>query len=83
MRYNIKRLFNEVITHERNLEKLLNGTHTVSKALPQKSIEFEINAKRHAISLVKKLIGEEVVARWKEGQNLNSETEDTPLIKYN
>lgn len=82
MRYNIKRLFNEIITHERDLEKLLNGTHNISKALPAKSIEFEINSKRHAIALCHKLIGGEVVARWKEGKNLNSEIEDTPLMKF-
>lgn len=83
MRYNIKRLFNEVVTHERSLEKFENGTHNASLALSQKNIEFEMNSLRHAIALCKKLIGEEVVARWKEGTNLNKEYEDVPIIKFN
>lgn len=70
MRYDIKRLFNEVIIHERDLEKAL-----------RKDDLFTANSKRHAIALCKKYIGGEVITRWKEGKNLNNEIEKVILIK--
>lgn len=80
MRYNIKRLYNEVITHEHALKMLLSGNHAISKVFTEKQIDFEINSKRHAISLCHRLIGEEVVIRWKEGRNLNQEIETEPIF---
>ena len=82
MRYNIKRLCNEIATHERDLEKLLAGRHPISKVFSKDKIDFEINSKRHAMALCKKLIGEEVQQRLNEGKSLDFEYEDIPLIKF-
>lgn len=73
MRYNIKRLFNEIVMYERQMELLKNAPHASSID------EREFNRLNHATSLCKKYIGEEVIARWKEGKNLNVEVEEVKL----
>ena len=86
MRYNIKRLFNEIVTHQKDLKRF-KELYAASPdygeiGCSRSDLSSQINSKNHAISLCKKFIGDEVVTRWKEGTNLNVEAEDTPLVKF-
>ena len=87
MRYNIKRLFNEIIQHEKDLKRfqeIYNASPDYGEiGCIKQDVSSQINSKRHAIALCKKYIGEEVVMRWKMGINLNSEEEQVILTKAN
>lgn len=85
MRYNIKRLVNEILTYQRTLKKVLAEKEKELKINGYSSkwgqMNSEANSKRHAISLCIRYIGDEVVTRLKEGKNLDSEIEEVFLIK--
>lgn len=79
MRYNIKRLFREHETYAKQLDEAIEEYATgraegltyreYSKNVP------EINRLRHVMSQVRQYIGQEVVARLREGRDLNVEVD--------
>lgn len=85
MRYNIKRLFNEIVIYERErdflVKAVMNEREKNGYSKTWTELTSRLNSRRHTLAQVKRLIGEEVVNRWKEGKNLNSEIETVELIK--
>lgn len=73
MRYSIKRLFREHEEHKAAFDKLQNAYKEGEAAgLPYNEYAkntTEMNRLRHAMSLCRQFIGQEVVARLKEHQN--------------
>lgn len=74
MRYSIKRLYREHEEHKRAFDKLQEAYKEGEKAgLPYNvygNHTGEINRLRHAMSLCRQFIGQEVVARLRENENL-------------
>lgn len=67
MRYNIKRLFKEITVYEKQIKSLRDAPHATAIDAQ------EYNRLKHASSLCKKYIGEEVVTRLNAGEKLDFE----------
>lgn len=73
MRYNIKRLFNEISTHEQHIKSLKSHYEKEKSASLKQDLSYALNQQRHAKSLCVNYIGREVVERLKEGSRLDED----------
>lgn len=74
MRYNIKRLFKEHEEKKAEFDRIkAKYLDAVRYGEDDTGYTQELNRLRHSMSLDRQFIGQEVVARWRGGRNLNTE----------